>query len=70
MKFILGTKIGIGYGGSGLVFRDAKTDVYYLRGITSVRDPQETSITLFTDVTHYTDWIRDIKNQVENETLD
>lgn len=56
-----------GDSGGGLVFQDAETNLYYLRGIVSIRGPRDSPLTIFTDVAKYIKWISDKKKEAEKE---
>lgn len=55
-----------GDSGGGLVFRNPTNNLWYLRGIVSTTDREkESSISTFTDVAYYTDWINGVRKKID-----
>jgi len=49
--------VGKGYGGGGLSF--LHSNLYYLTGVVSIKDPNtNNSISIFTEVKYHIKWIR------------
>lgn len=69
MVFIIGPGARPGDSGGGLMFPDAYLGLYYLQGIVSIKDDDDPSVTVFTNVGEYIKWISDVKRKVENEVL-
>lgn len=58
-KYVTGQGVQEGDSGSGLTYEH--NSLYYLTGVTSVKDPNTNdSIAIFTDVRYHIQWIRKI----------
>lgn len=62
-----------GDSGGGLMFKERNSGMYFVRGIVSNKDSvtgeDESSIATFTDVSVYTNWIFNVRQEVENQAL-
>ncbi|XP_065225688.1 uncharacterized protein LOC135849263 [Planococcus citri] len=68
-KFCAGSETGPGVrqgdSGGGLLFK--KNDIYYLRGIVSLKQPSLTGIAAFTDIADHVDWITSVRKELEQQ---
>ncbi|XP_065204423.1 uncharacterized protein LOC135834471 isoform X2 [Planococcus citri] len=70
-KFCAGSEDGPGVlqgdSGGGLLFRE--NNLYYLRGIVSLKQPTATAVAAFTDLADHIDWILTVRNEIEREMI-
>ncbi|XP_065204421.1 uncharacterized protein LOC135834470 [Planococcus citri] len=70
-KFCAGSENGPGVlqgdSGGGLLFRE--NNLYYLRGVVSLKQPTSTAVAAFTDLADHIDWILAVRNEVEREMI-
>jgi len=60
--------VGKGYGGGGLSF--LHSNLYYLTGVSSVKDPDSNnSIVVFTEVEFHMQWIRGLYNRYRRQAI-
>lgn len=66
----LGAGARKGDSGGGLMFRNSDSGRYYLRGIVSTTDgDNSTSVATFTDISKYVDWLDRVRARVMKELL-
>lgn len=64
----LGSNAQKGDSGSGFLFPDPRSSLFYLRGVVSIHVlTGGTPIALFTDISQYIRWILEGKEEIENE---
>lgn len=63
----IGSTVSTGDSGGGYLFLHPHYHLYYLRGIVSVKLFRKTSVTIFTDITGYMDWIQAVLEEIKKE---
>lgn len=55
-----------GDSGGGLLFKDSQFNLYFVRGVVSLKPNVDTSIAMFTDVSQYISWITMVSDEQDN----